>query len=106
MMRRKALQMAWVILLLGCNASERSAVVSAHATRDGQPNLALGPTAEHAWLATRVGPRSDWPAVWTGYRIDDVTYYNTYVYDEESHYDRYGSVYHGTEMIETGVWLR
>ncbi len=70
------------------------------------PNLALGPTADHAWLAQQVGPRSDWPAVSTGLRLQDVTYYDSYLYDRESHYNRYGGTHHSRETYRTGVWIR
>lgn len=95
-----------MLLLVGCSAPQRSASMIANGAQNRQPNLALGPSGEHAWLATRIAPRSDWPAVRTGYRIDEVTFYNTIIYDEESYYDRYGSMHHGTETIQTGVWLR
>ncbi len=69
-------------------------------------NVALGPTADHTWLATRIAPRSDWPTVSTGYRLGEVTYYSRIRYDEQSYYNRFGSLYDSTQSVATGVWLR
>lgn len=97
---------AGVVLLSGC--SSRGGGVAWYTPAGGprSANLALGPTREHAWLGERIAPRSDWPAVETGLRVESTTYYSTIIYDEESYYGRHGSVYHATESVETGIWLR
>jgi len=42
-------------------------------------NLALGPSAEVAVLATQMTERSDWPSIDNGYRMDEQTFYATHV---------------------------
>jgi hypothetical protein len=96
-----------VLLLapLGC-ASQRSGAVHYAGDRCRSTNLAIGPTAEHSWISSRIGYRSDWPAVQTGVRLDSITYYSEIIYDQESHWNRYGGLYHGTETVHGGVWVR
>lgn len=106
MMRSRVFIGLTLIALTGCHAAERPAYIDSASVDGRPPNLALGPSAEHAWLATRIAPRSDWPSVRTGYRFDDITYYSKTTYDEESHFDRFGSIYYGSQTVETGVWLR
>ena len=92
--------------LAGCGVSEHGAILHARQMRGSHANLALGPSAEHLRLAQRLAVRSDWPSVETGYRLDDVTFYMTAIYDEQSYYDRYGSLFHDTQSLQTGVRLR
>jgi len=96
---------AVIALIAGC--SSRVGGVAWHSPRSGQreANLALGPTGEHAWLAARIAPRSDWPAIESGLRVESVTFYTDIIYDEESYYGRNGSLYHTTQTVQTGVWL-
>jgi hypothetical protein len=42
----------------------------------------------------------------TGVRLDEVTYYSTVIYDEESYFDRRGSLLYGRQAVRTGVWLK
>ena len=69
-------------------------------------NLVLGPAAEDAWLAEAYAGRSDWPSVDTGYRTDSVTIYTSTIYDVQSQYDRYGSLYAGGTTVQMGTWSR
>ena len=94
------------IALGGCAAAERGAVIGRPASPAYRANLALGPTADHAWVATQIAPRSDWPAVATGYRVDELTFYTTAIYDAQSYYDRFSSLYYEAEAVETGVRVR
>lgn len=93
--------------LMGCAASQDGAIVysNPHANTRS-PNLALGPSGEHAWLGPQIGGRSDWPVVRTGYRLDDVTYYSSTIYNDESYYNRHGGMHHGSTSVRSGVWLR
>ncbi len=104
-MCKQAVIGALALALLACRTPQPAVIA---AGRDGAPavNLALGPTAEHAWLATELAWRSNWPAVRLGYRFDDVTLYYSVLYNENSTYDRSGSLVDAQESVRTGVWLR
>lgn len=103
-MGKQAVIGALALSLMACRAPQPAIIAAA----DDAPtvNLALGPTAEHAWLATELAWRSDWPAVRLGYRFDDVTHYYSVLYNENSTYDRNGSVSDTQESVRTGVWVR
>jgi hypothetical protein len=105
-MRRTLLLVAWVALLAGCKAVDRTAVLRSDATPAVSANLALGPSAENSRLAALLPPRSDWPSVDNGYRMDDVTIYTRASYDVQMQYDRQGSLYYEQQSIQTGVRVR
>jgi hypothetical protein len=97
---------AAVLVLVGCRAAERFSVMGPDLSGTSQTNLALGPSAEHAWLASQLTGRSEWPAVEVGQRFDDVTFYSTVIYDEQSYYDRFGSLFRESQSFRSGVWRR
>ena len=105
-MCRRLILVAWTALLAGCARSERGVVLSAVPHGEARANLVMARAPETAALATRMSVRSDWPSVDHGYRFDDVTYYSTIRYDEQSFYDRYGGLLYVNEGLRTGVWVR
>ena len=105
-MKTRTFLVMCVAALAGCSSSQRGAVLSAEPGVRPQANLALGPSAQHLRLAELWATRSNWPAVDRGYRQSDVTYYTRVHYDTQSYYDRYGSLYHETQTVQTGTWWR
>lgn len=105
-MRRNVLLVVWIALLTGCKTADRAAIVRSEATPASSANLALGPSAENSRLAALLPPRSDWPYVDNGYRLDDVTMYTQALYDVQMQYDRNGSLYYEQQSIQTGVRVR
>lgn len=99
------LTVGMALTLAGCAATRPAGILGPNYSPYGA-NLALGPSGEHAWLATGIAPRGNWPAVQTGIRMDDVTFYQTYTYDRESYFNRYGGLDHARQMVRTGVWMR
>lgn len=106
MMRRRVLSVLWSVVVAGCSATQPDGVISSAAVPAPPVNLALGPSADHAYLATLGPVRSDWPAVENGYRLDEVTFYTRASYDAQFHFDRNNSIYHQSEMVQTGVHVR
>ncbi|MCH8804478.1 MAG: hypothetical protein IH986_00120 [Planctomycetes bacterium] len=100
------------LMLCGCAPRERAVVLrSATAAASGRaigfPNLALGPTADHARLAEVFATRSSWPSVETGYRLGEVSNFFEVIFDEESFHDRLGGgFYRGRESFRSGVLIR
>lgn len=92
--------------MAGCTGPNGVTVVEPHPRVGRQPNLALGPSREHARLGQELAVRSDWPAATIGVRGEDVTFYSTIIYDQQSYNDRYNSFYHETQTIRTGVLIR
>ncbi len=92
-----------LILLAGCGTPQRCAIIDARQPGVPRANLVLGPTADHAWLATQFAGRSDWPTVEVGHRYEDVTYFSTIQHDTQVHYDRFGSFYNQAQTVRTGV---
>lgn len=105
-MRRTLFLVAWIALLAGCKAVDRTVVVHSDALPRVSANLALGPSAENSRLAALLPPRSDWPSVENGYRFDDATIYTRASYDVQMQYDRHGSLYYEQQSIQTGVRVR
>ena len=105
-MRRSILVTVWAIGLAGCAAPLRFTALEATPGASAPANLALGPSADHARLATLLTERSDWPSVSNGYQMDDVTMYFTTTYDVQSHYDRFGALYYEAQSIRSGVRVR
>jgi hypothetical protein len=105
-MRRSLFLVVWVALLAGCTRPDRAAVLRSDALPGISANLALGPSAENSRLAALLPPRSDWPAIDNGYRMDDVTIYSRASYDVQMQYDRHGSLYYEQQSIQTGVHVR
>ena len=103
MMRVGFILVAWTIGLAGCAAPLRVTALEGTADMPPPANLALGPSAEVAVLATQMTERSDWPFVDNGYRMDEQTFYATTSYDVQSHFDRFGSLYHEAVSVRTGV---
>jgi len=97
---------AWTMGLAGCAAPLRVTELQASADWPAPANLALGPSAEVAVLATQMTERSDWPAVDTGYLMDDQTFYATTTYDVQSHFDRFGSLYYEALSVRTGTRIK
>lgn len=97
---------ALAISLAGCAAQSPVAVIDAAACGRRPANLVLSPRADVTYLATQLTERSDWPSTSTGYRFDEVTYYNRVGYDYQIGFDRYSAGYHGSDTITTGVWVR
>lgn len=69
-------------------------------------NLVLGPSADHAWLAKQFTARAEGPAAIVGWRGEELTYYTRIHVDEQAYYDRYGSTFHTTQSVQTGVRIR
>lgn len=105
-MRRVAWTTAVLLLLCGCTPN-RGVVYRA---APGRPvaNLALGPTADHTWLAEQYTYRSSWPSVETGYRFDDATDYTQFIRDDQSYYDDFqgGGYSRQSLSVRTGVIVR
>ena len=103
---------AWTIfvsaLMLGGCAAERGTVVYSTRPDRSTANLALGPTADHTWLAETMTYRSPWPSVDAGYHYGDVTSYTQFIYDDQSHYDgRYGGGFTRESFsVRTGTVVR
>ena len=112
MMKRATWIAIGALLLCGCAPRERAVVLrSATAAASGRvmglPNLALGPTADHARIAAFMATRSDWPSVETGYRLGEVSEFSEVIFDEESFYDRLGGgFYRGRQSFRRGVLFR
>lgn len=99
-MRVGLILVVWTMGLAGCAAPQMVANIPPTA------NLALGPSAEVAVLATQMTERSDWPSVDNGYIMDDQTFYATTTYDVQSHFDRFGSLYYEALSVRTGTRIR
>jgi len=69
-------------------------------------NLALGENAAATRLAALFCERSDWPSADSGYRFDAVSTYSTIGYDYQFGFNRYGGLYYGAEVVDTGTLLR
>lgn len=74
--------------------------------RGSRANLVLGNSPETASLAQEFATRTDWPAVDVGFRVENVTFFTTTLYDEQAHYDRYGWLSREAISVESGVQLR
>ncbi len=90
----------------GCASGRTGTVIEARRLVGPPPNLALGPTAEHARLGCLLTERADWPAAEIGYQHEEVTFYSKITYDEQSYFDRFGAVYHQTQSFQTGMRVR
>jgi hypothetical protein len=102
-----------LVLLAGCAGRERSrplrnVIVSSPADAPRcTPNLALGANAADARLAELFARRTDWPAVETGYRLDDQSFGTEYIFSDESFYDALGGGFdRGVQSVRTSVLLR
>jgi hypothetical protein len=86
------------ILLVGCAAPPSPAVLYRRdPARDiahrRTPNLLLGPSAEHFYIAQTFDYRSDWPSVSNGYHFDEYSTYDEVIYDDQFFYDSLGGFY-------------
>lgn len=101
---------AWSVVMLlglaGCSQRDRTAVIYGGGGPAGEASVALGLGRDMTWIATQMEPRSDWPAIRTGLRLDEVTYYDRIIFDRERHSDRHGSIFHRNESYQTGIWIR
>ena len=95
-----------LLLASGCATQHAPAVVDATHPAVCRANLALGPTAEHLWLANEGWARSDWPAVDHGWRVDEIIYFSTITYDSQYQFDEFGGLYRAAQSIQAGVELR
>lgn len=87
------------VLLVGCVAPPPVAVLHRRdPARDiagrTAPNLLLGPSAEHFYIAQTFDYRSDWPSVSIGYRFDEYSTYSEVIYDDQFSYDSLGGFYY------------
>ncbi len=105
-MRRFVVLALWVVLLAGCQRSERTVVMRSDAAEPAPGNLVFGPSVDDSRIAALIPPRSDWPYVDNGYTTDDVTFYARALYDVQMQYDRHGSLYYEQQSIQTGVRVR
>ncbi len=101
-MRGVLLAVCGLAVVTGCAAPEHAAILSA----ERPCNLALGDFAPDTREALLFAGRSDWPAVETGYRFDEVTYFSKVIYDYQFGYDRHGGLYYGNETVSSGVLVR
>jgi hypothetical protein len=105
-MRCHLLLVAGLLLVCGCHERHHAAAVTVvQAERAERANLALGPSADTSRLAALYASRSDWPSVETGYRVDDVTFYESMTYDVQMHFDRNNSLYDQAQNVRTGMWV-
>lgn len=105
-MKRLAAILWTTLLVAGCAGTSGYAVVEPRGGVPRQANLALGPTRGHTQVAQQFAARSDWPAAVLGFRSEDITFYTTITYDQQSYNDRYNSFYRETQSVRTGVWMR
>ncbi len=87
------------VLLAGCVAPPPVAVLHRRdPARDiagrTAPNLLLGSSAEHFYIAQTFDYRSDWPSVSIGYRFDEYSTYSEVIYDDQFFYDSLGGSYY------------
>jgi len=91
----------------GCTTPPRGTVLGCDRDEAASPaNLALGESAAATRLATLSCERSGWPTVDSGYRFDAISTYSTIGYDYQFGFNRYGGLYYGAEVVDTGTWLR
>jgi hypothetical protein len=105
-MKRVAWTTAVLLLLCGCTP-ERG--VTVYTARPDRPvaNLALGPTADHTWLAENMTYRSTWPSVETGYQYGETTSYTQFLLDDQSYYDDHGGGFSRQSIsVRSGVIVR
>lgn len=57
------------------------------------PNLVMGERADENRLAQEFAGRSAWPSFDVGYAVEDVSFFSTFSYDDQSFYDRYSGGY-------------
>ena len=96
-----------LLLLLGCGASagchHHRAVALAASPEPPAANLVLGSTPGLALLAQTFG-RSEWPITVHGYRDDEVTFYGSFLYDQQYHFDDQGGLLYETQTFRSGAW--
>lgn len=86
-------------LLAGCASQPATSPTVAR-------NLLFGPQPELNDLALQF-ERSDWPAVITGYRLNEITYYTDDTFDDQVVVDEFGGVYLRTsQSTRTGAFAR
>jgi len=91
----------------GCASAPRVTVLRCDKAEAVPPaNLALGENAAATRLAALFCERSDWPSADSGYRFDAVSTYSTIGYDYQFGFNRYGGLYYGAEVVDTGTLLR
>ena len=98
-MRRLFCASLITVLLAGCVAPPPVAVMHRRdPARDiagrRTPNLLLGPSAEHFYIAQTFDYRSDWPSVSNGYHFDESSTFNEVIYDDQFFYDSLGGYYY------------
>ncbi|MGE3182401.1 MAG: hypothetical protein AB7N71_12280 [Phycisphaerae bacterium] len=70
------------------------------------PNLALGHNPEIAWIAAEINPRSDWPSVENGYRLNEITYYNDVLIDSQYVITEFDTTFKTGQNFRSGVLIR
>ncbi len=110
---RRILTIAVVTLLLaGCATRPPLAVIHRHAPNPaarlrGTPNLALGPSAEHLYIAQDFTYRLPPLSAPLGYRVDEISHFAITSFDDQSFFDALGGSYYRTgSEYRTGVLLR
>lgn len=69
-------------------------------------NLALGPSLEHAQLATLFNDRSDWPSLFDGYRSDTTSIYTRVFVNHQYTYGQFGGFTDFSQSVESTATTR
>ncbi len=101
---RRALFLVAILLWPGCAAAPKPGACVAPAGHAA--NLALGSSADNLELALLLTDRSPGPAIETGYRFDDLTYYSDWFLDQQQTYDENGGFFRSAETFRTATLAR
>ena len=111
-MRRTLTIAVLTLLLAGCASRPPLAVIHRHAPNPaarlrGTPNLALGPTPEHLYIAQDFNYRRPPLSAPLGYRVNEISHFAITSFDDQYFYDTLGgSFYRSGSEYRTGVLLR
>lgn len=107
-MRKLLLCMALGAILSGCRSSgpqDFAAAVRPAPIRE-TPNLALGPHPDVAYIGSEINPRSDWPSIENGYRLNEVTYYTDVFVDNQYIFTNFDASFRTGQNVRSGVLIR